>query len=248
MNRFFIDREQIIDGEIQIIGKDVKHIKNVLRLKPKDKIELVCEGQLYISEILEIRSDMVKALIVSASKGKSEPPVHIALYQGIAKGSKMEYIIQKATEIGVKEVYPLITDRTIVRIKDKKKEQNKIKRWNSIAEEASKQSKRDLLPVVNDIISFGEMIEFLKGEKNIIVPYEMEKSYGLKESLKNVAEGRINIIIGPEGGFTEEEVNMLKDIGGQIVTLGPRILRTETAGLVVASITLYELGDLGVVR
>ena len=101
--------------------------------------------------------------------------------------------------------------------------------------------------MVNDIISFNEMIEILKDEKNIIVPYEMEKSYGLKESLKNVVEGKINIIIGPEGGFTKEEVNMLKDIGGQIVTLGPRILRTETAGLVVASIVLYELGDLGVI-
>ncbi len=92
------------------------------------------------------------------------------------------------------------------------------------------------------------MIEYLRDEKNIIVPYEMEKSYGLKESLINVEEGKINIIIGPEGGFSENEINISKDVGGQIVTLGPRILRTETAGLVVASIVLYELGDLGVVR
>ena len=248
MNRFFIDREQIIDDEIQIIGKDIKHIKNVLRLKPKDKIELVCEGQLYISEILEIRSNMVKTLILDASEGKSEPPVHIVLFQGIAKGNKMEYIIQKSTEIGVKEIYPVITDRTIVKIKDKKKEQNKIKRWNIIAEEAAKQSKRDFLPVVNNIISFSEMIELLSNEKNIIVPYEMEKSYGLKESLKNIIAGKTNIIIGPEGGFAEDEVEMLKDIKAQVITLGPRILRTETAGLVVASIVLYELGDLGVIR
>ena len=248
MNRFFIDREQIIDDEIQIIGKDIKHIKNVLRLKPKDKVELVCEGQLYISEILEIRSNMVKTLILDASEGKSEPPVHIVLFQGIAKGNKMEYIIQKATEIGVKEIYPVITDRTIVKIKDKKKEQSKIERWNIVAEEAAKQSKRDFLPVVNNIISFSEMIELLSNEKNIIVPYEMEKSYGLKESLKNIIAGKTNIIIGPEGGFAEDEVEMLKDIKAQVITLGPRILRTETAGLVVASIVLYELGDLGVIR
>lgn len=248
MNRFFIDREQIIDDEIQIIGKDIKHIKNVLRLKPKDKVELVCEGQLYISEILEIRSNMIKTLILDASEGKGEPPVHIVLFQGIAKGNKMEYIIQKSTEIGVKEIYPVITDRTIVKIKDKKKEQNKIKRWNIIAEEAAKQSKRDFIPVVNNIISFSEMIELLSNEKNIIVPYEMEKSYGLKESLKNIIAGKTNIIIGPEGGFAEDEVEMLKDIKAQVITLGPRILRTETAGLVVASIVLYELGDLGVIR
>ena len=248
MNRFFVNSNQVIDDKIKIIGQDVKHIKNVLRLKPKDRIEILCQGQLYISEILLIDSKTVDTLIIEKKIGENEPPIHIALYQGIAKGNKMEYIIQKATEIGVKEIYPLITHRTVVRIKDKQKEQNKIARWNSIGEEAAKQSKRDILPTVNNIIDFDEMLEIFKYENNIIVPYEMEKSRGLKEALKNIGRGRINIVIGPEGGFTEKEIHTLKAKGGQIITLGPRIFRTETAGLVTSSIILYELGDIGVVK
>ena len=248
MNRFFIDKKQIIDDEIQILGKDVKHIRDVLRLKPNNNIEIICEGIVYICEIIEIKANMINTLILDSFKGKNESPVHIALYQGIAKGNKMDFIIQKATEVGVKEIYPIITERTIVKIKDVKKEQNKVKRWNAIAEEAAKQSKRDMLPEVKNIINFTDMLDVLRHENNIIVPYEMADSYGLKEALKNVGVGKINIIIGPEGGFEEEEIIKLKNIKGQVVTLGPRILRTETAGIVTSSIVLYELGDLGVIR
>lgn len=248
MNRFFIDKGQMIDDKIQILGKDVKHIKNVLRLKLKDRIEVICEGKVYLCEILDIESNMVTTSVLDSFIGKNEPPIHIALYQSIAKGNKMDFIIQKATEIGVKEIYPVITERTIVKIKDVKKEQSKVERWNTIAEEAAKQSKRDYLPVVNNIIKFNEMVDILKNESNIIVPYEMEDIYGLKKALEDVKPGKVNIIIGPEGGFEEDEIGKLKKIEGQVVTLGPRILRTETAGLVVASIVLYELGDLGVIK
>jgi 16S rRNA (uracil1498-N3)-methyltransferase len=248
MNRFFVNREQILNDEIQILGKDVKHIKDVLRLKTKDNIEIVCEEKTYVCEISDITSNMVKALIIDSFYGKNEPPIHIALYQGVAKGNKMDFIIQKVTEIGVKEIYPVITERTIVKIKDVKKEQNKVERWNAIAEEAAKQSKRDILPIVKNVLKFSEMIDILKHEANIIVPYEMEESYGLKKALEKVNSRKINIIIGPEGGFEEDEIIALKKIKGQVVTLGPRILRTETAGLVTSSIVLYELGDLGVIR
>jgi 16S rRNA (uracil1498-N3)-methyltransferase len=248
MNRFFVDKEQILDNRIKILGNDVKHIKDVLRLGMGDKVEIVCDGKIYTCKILDLKSNMINTIILDNYKGKNEPPIHIALYQSIAKGNKMDFIIQKATEIGVEKIYPVITERTIVKIKNPKKEEGKVERWNSIAEEAAKQSKRDILPVVKNIISFNEMVDILKNETNIIVPYEMEDSYGLKEALNNVGTGEINIIIGPEGGFEEEEINKLRSIKGQVVTLGPRILRTETAGLVVSSIVLYELGDLGVIR
>ncbi|HSH36020.1 16S rRNA (uracil(1498)-N(3))-methyltransferase [Schnuerera sp.] len=246
MNRFFVNKSQIYQNKVKILGKDVKHIKDVLRLKYKDKIEIVSGNKTYLCEILEIKPDNIILLILDSFQGKNEPPVHIVLYQGIAKGDKMDFIIQKSTEIGVKEIYPVITNRTIVKIKGRKKEQKKIERWRSISEEAAKQSKRDAIPIVNNVISYDEMVNILKGEENIIIPYEAEENNTLKETLKNTKNGKIHIIIGPEGGFEEEEIDTIRSIGGKSVTLGPRIFRTETAGLVVMSIALYELGDLGV--
>ncbi|MBZ2175739.1 16S rRNA (uracil(1498)-N(3))-methyltransferase [Schnuerera sp. xch1] len=247
MNRFFVGSKQVKENIIEITGKDVKHIKNVLRLKPKDTVEIISEGKHYTCQISNIFSDKVEVLILDSYNGKNESPIDIVLFQGIAKGSKMDLIIQKGTEIGIKEFYPLVTKRTVVKIKDSKKEKNKINRWSNIAEEASKQSKRDIIPLVNNVVGFDKMIDILKEEKNIIIPYEMENSYGLKKALKKIRGERVNLIIGPEGGFEKEEIQALKDIGGQVITLGNRILRTETAGIVTASIILYELGDLGVI-
>lgn len=248
MHRFFVDKEQVFQDRIEIIGKDVKHIKNVLRLRKKDKIEVLSEGKTHICEIEELASDRVIVSILDAFEGKNEPTIDIILFQGVAKGDKMDFIIQKSTEVGVKEIYPLITNRTVVKIKDEKREQKKIERWRTIAEEAAKQSKRDMVPKVHSTIDFKEMLEILKGEENIIIPYEMEETFTLKEALKDVKGHRISIIIGPEGGFDEEEVKLVKDVAGKAVTLGPRILRTETAGILTMSIILYELGDLGVRR
>lgn len=247
MNRFFVNSTQIENNNIKILGDDIGHIKNVLRLKSKDRIEIVSEGRIYLCQILDIRPNEVNTVIIQSEEGKNEAPIDIILYQSIAKGNKMDFIIQKATEIGVKKIYPVITERTVVKIKDFKKEQNKVRRWNLIAQEAAKQSKRDILPVIENIISFNEMLGILRDEKNIILPYEGEKSSGLKEVLTNLDEGNIHIIIGPEGGFELKEVLKIKDIKGQVVSLGPRILRTETAGIVAISIVLYELGDLGVI-
>ncbi len=247
MNRFFVAKEQIHADTIQLEGKDVKHIRDVLRLKPKDRLEIVCEGKCYICEISQIESSKVITRILEVQAGKNEPPIYIKLFQGIAKGDKMDLIVQKCTEVGVKEIFPVVTHRTVVKIKDRKKEKKKVDRWNSIAEEAAKQSKRDIIPSVRDIITFKDMVEMLKGEENIIVPYEGEKAVGIKEALKGVSGDRLNIVIGPEGGFEEYEIDMLKAHGGKIVTLGPRILRTETAGVVTLAMALYELGDMGVI-
>lgn len=247
MHRFFVDKSQVNEDNIIILGNDVKHIKDVLRLKQHESIEISSNGFVYSCKIDKIEKDKIITNILDKKMGTSESKIEIVLYQGLAKGTKMELIFQKGTEIGIKEFYPVVTHRSVVKIKEIDKEQKKISRWNSIVEEAAKQSKRDYIPIVKNIITFDEMIEFLMGEKNIIVPYEDEKSYTIKEGLSNISEGRVNIIIGPEGGFEQEEIERLKDIGGKIVTLGSRILRTETAGLVTSTIILYELGGLGVI-
>ncbi len=248
MNRFFVSSEQINDEYISIIGDDVKHIRDVLRLKIGDIVEVSCRELVYLSKIFNMDNNEVLLKILETKKGMNEPPIDIYLYQGIPKSNKMDLIIQKSTEIGVKEIYPIITNRTIVKIKDRKKEKKKVNRWNKICMEAAKQSKRDNIPKVNEILSFEEMIELIKGEELIIAPYEREEKIGIKNILKENINEKIHLIIGPEGGFEEEEIEQIEKVGGKIVTLGPRILRTETAGLVALTILMYELGDMGVMK
>lgn len=247
MHRFFVSKEQILDDEIKIEGTDVKHIRSVLRLKPNDKIEVTCDGFDYLCEISHIEKDHIIARVKESNTGNSESSVDITLYQGLSKGNKMELIFQKGTEIGIKEFVPVATHRSVVKIKELKKEQSKVERWNTIVEEAAKQSKRNIIPQVKNIISFDEMIQALSGVENIIVPYEDEQVLTIKEGLLNLSSKKINIIIGPEGGFEADEIEKLKAIGAKIVTLGPRILRTETAGLVASTIVLYEVGNIGVI-
>jgi len=244
MNRFFVEENQVKKNLITIIGEDVKHIRDVLRLKVGDSIEIVSKGILYLCQIHSIESNIIFANIEEKFKSKNEPPIHIVLYQGLPKSSKMDFIVQKATELGAMEIYPLITNRTVVKINDIKKENKKVERWNKIALESAKQSKRDCIPIVKNIISFSDMLSLLKDEKNILVPYEDEETVHLKDVMKNIEGEKIHIIIGPEGGFEEKEIEELRSIGSNIVSLGPRILRTETAGLVTMSILLYELGDI----
>lgn len=247
MHRFFVDKSQVFEDEIIILGNDVKHIKDVLRLKENQMIDISSDGILYRCEIKEIEKDKIQVKIHSKEEGKNESKIEIFLYQGLAKGTKMEFIFQKNTEIGVKEFFPVATHRSVVKINEIEKENKKIARWNAIVEEASKQSKRDYIPKVNNILSFNEMIDILRNEENILVPYEDENSFTIKEGLNIVKGNKVHIIIGPEGGFENEEIQQLKDIGAKVVTLGSRILRTETAGFVASTITLYELGDVGVI-
>lgn len=247
MHRFFVGEKQIIDDIIEIVGNDVKHIKDVLRLKTNEKVEIASGGITYTCEIESLLKDRIITRIIDSAEGRNEPRINITLYQGLAKGSKMDLIIQKCTEVGVKEFYPIATHRSVVKIKEIKREQSKVERWNSIADEAAKQSKRDILPKVRNIISFDEMIDLLKDEENIIVPYEDEKGNTIKEKLKISGGKNVHLIIGPEGGFEPSEIQKLESIGANIVTLGPRILRTETAGIVASTIIFYELGDLGVI-
>lgn len=247
MNRFFVESKQIKNDRIEIIGSDVKHIKDALRLRVGDEIEVTCEGYTYIGEIENYGKQIIDVSIKDSYKGKNEPSSQVVLHQALAKGNKMEFILQKCTEVGVSEFNPIETGRTIVKIKGRKKAKSKINRWQEIVEQASKQSKRDRIPVVNEISSFEQMVKSIKAEDNILVPYEGERQQDMKNVLNNIQYKKIHLIIGPEGGFKDDEIEKLKEIGANIVTLGPRILRTETAGLVASTMILYELGDLGVV-
>lgn len=251
MNRFFVDDAQISKnkGEIRITGEDVKHISKVLRLVPGDMVE-ICDGQAfeYIGEISDINKDRVIVSIKDKRKIKTEPPIKITLYQGIPKATKMDIIIQKTTEMGISEIVPVFTGRTVVQLESKKDKEKKAERWNRICLEASKQSKRGIVPPVHIPMSFQEALFHSKANEINIMAYEKESKNNLKDLLHTIKEKpvkKIGIWIGPEGGFAEDEVN--KAIGEEVytVTLGPRILRTETAGFALLSMIMYELGDLG---
>jgi 16S rRNA (uracil1498-N3)-methyltransferase len=246
MHKFFICKENIFGENLHITNEDVNHIYRVLRLNKGDII-LVSdgEGREYISKIIDISKQTVVCEIVETYDNLSEPPVKITLYQGLPKAQKMELIIQKGVEIGVCRIQPIITQRVVVKTEGKDIS-NKLERWRKISEEAAKQSNRGVIPEVLEPITFDEAIEEFKNLDLSIVPYEKEKSNGLKRILlDNSSAKNIGIIIGPEGGFDEFEIEKCIKNGIIPVTLGPRILRTETAGIAVSSMILYELGDMG---
>ncbi|MFL0267831.1 16S rRNA (uracil(1498)-N(3))-methyltransferase [Candidatus Clostridium radicumherbarum] len=246
MNKFFVQKQSISNNRAIIEGEDVKHIYKVLRLNTLDKISINdCEGTEYLGEISEITKSRVEVRLLDKLQINNESPLNVYLFQGLPKSSKMDLIVQKNTELGIKEITPVITERVVV--KNELGEFRKVDRWNRIALEASKQSKRSLIPKINTPIEFKDLLMELKLMDLILVPYENEENIGLKninfkdrKNIKNAA-----IIIGPEGGFENSEIESLKNLGAHIITLGPRILRTETAGFVCVSQVMYELSDMG---
>ena len=246
MHRFFIEDVQNETEQFIIKGQDVKHIKNVLRMKQNDKIEIVRDAKTYICSIYSMGSDKVIANILYKNENGNESPIKIHLFQSLPKSTKMETILQKCTELGVFSFHPIITERSIIKIDDKK-EIKKLERWKSIVVEAAKQSKRDLVPEIYPIQSFRETLKQLINKK-VIVPYELENSLGIKDFLQSTQNlHEVYVFIGPEGGFERAEIEGLIEIGAQVVSLGPRILRTETAGFITCALIQYELGDIGVI-
>lgn len=246
MNKFFVPKENIDNDTVLIKGEDVKHIIKVLRLKAGDTININdCSGNEYLGEIAETAKEEVTAKIIKKIELNNESNVKVFLFQGVPKSSKMDLIVQKATELGAYKIIPVFTKRVV------KKESSglkKIDRLRKIALEACKQSKRSLIPDVAEPVEFYDMIKMLSDMDLILVPYENENKVGIKEvksELSNKKIEKVAIIIGPEGGFEDEEIKNLKDIGAYIVSLGPRILRTETAGFVAISLIMYEFGDMG---
>ena len=248
MPRFFVKSEQIKDKEIIIIGEDIKHIKNVLRKQSGDIIEICNQetGQTYKCEISEIREEKILNNIVEEISNE-ENKIKVDIYQGLPKADKMELIIQKSIELGANAIIPVEMKRCVVKI-DSKSESKKIERWQKIAESAAKQSGRNTIPKIGEIIKVEEIAQMADLYDSIIVCYENEKETTLKSQLLqlkkdilNKQEIKLAIVIGPEGGLEEKDVELLKQNGAKIVTLGNRILRTETVALNILSIIMYEL-------
>lgn len=243
MYQFFIDDSQVMDGEVLIEGSDVNHIKNVLRMKPGEKVRVSTEnGKNYFCCITELREESVRAEIVEELTEGTELPNKIYLFQGLPKSDKMELIIQKAVELGAYQIVPVAMKNCVVKL-DAKKAENKVKRWQEIAKSAAKQSKRSLIPTVEMPLRYEDAISLAAQLDVVLVPYENER--GMEET-RSVVEGirpgqSIGIFIGPEGGFAEDEIALAKSHDMALLSLGRRILRTETAGLAMLSILTYQL-------
>ena len=244
MHRFFVEEPAMGENSITITGGDVNHIKNVLRMAVGDKI-CVINGQNnkeYYCEITAVGNDAVDTRICEIRESDQELGNEVVLFQGLPKSDKMELIIQKAVELGVHTIVPVSTDRTVVKL-DAKKEANKRKRWMSISESAAKQSGRLRIPEVTPVVSYREALEMAKKIDVRLIPYElaegMEKT---RELMSSIQPGQsVAVFIGPEGGFESSEIEKAMEIGAWPITLGKRILRTETAGLVTLAMLVYNL-------
>lgn len=251
MSRFFVSNENIFEDSIIITGEDVNHIKNVLRYRIGDILVLSDgKGTDFQARIDRFEKGQIITKVGNISRSKTEPPLDIVLFQGIPKADKMDFIIQKNIEIGVKRIVPVVTERTVLRFNGEKDKIKKASRWQKIALEAAKQCNRGVIPKVDIPTSFKDTIKLAGDLDFILVPYEKEEHLTIKAFMDNIKSSKISIkkigvFIGPEGGFSENEIADAINFGGDIVTLGPRILRTETAGLVVLAILMYELGDMG---
>ena len=232
MYNFFVNDECRQGDRYIISGADHNHIKNVLRMKAGDTILISANGKSDLCEIETIDNDEIIAPIIEEDYQNTELPLQIHLFQGLPKSDKMELIIQKAVELGVYSITPIEMKRCIVKLDDKKKK-SKQTRWQSISESAAKQSKRNLIPEINETISYKAALDAAKEFDLLLVPYENEDGIlSTKEALKELKKAKsVGIIIGPEGGFDEGEIEAAKNAGGRIISLGKRILRTETAAI-----------------
>lgn len=244
MNWFYVEKSQIKDGYIQILGSDVNHIKNVLRMKIGERVA-ICDGEGtdYYCTLEEVNAKEIIAKIEEMNDTQTELPSKIYLFQGIPKKDKMDFIIQKAVELGVHEVIPVAMKRCVAKIEDHKKEEKRLERWQSIAMSAAKQSGRGVIPKIHSVVKFQEALSIAKKLDAVIVPYELAGD--IKNSYDRIKEAcfssTIGIFIGPEGGFDDLEISMAREAGFQEITLGKRILRTETAGMTMLSILMFEL-------
>ena len=257
MHRFYLEGISSSDKSITITGEDVNHIVNVLRLGVGDDIT-VSDGSSrdYTCRITEAGSDYVNANIVDIFDSNAELPADIILFQGFPKGDKLELIIQKCVELGVHAIVPVMMDRTIVKLDDKKKAK-RLERYNSISEAAAKQSRRGIIPEVRDVMGSKDAYDYAKEEMDVLLfPYElaegMDGSRAIINEIKVLVDNRdidkdgklkIGIFIGPEGGFSEKEAELLKEAGARVMSLGHRILRTETAGMTIMSVLSFMLDN-----
>ena len=246
MRKFFVENKNINGNVILIDGQDVNHIKNFLRLNIGEKIKICDKDNVknYISEIVKIENEIIECKVLEEVLGEAEGNVTLHIYQGLPKADKMELIIQKGTELGISKYIPVKLSRCIVKL-DGKDEIKKIDRWKKISEMAAKQSGRDLVPAVEHLNSLKEVTEKINSYDLFLVAFEEEKENTLKNELLKLKElkdeYKIAVLVGPEGGLAKEEVEILKNNGAKVITLGNRILRTETVAMYIASTIMYEL-------
>lgn len=246
MHKFFTPSELFTDTHATIVGDDVKHIYRVLRVTNGEKVVINnLQGEEFLGEVEEVNKQEVSIKILEKLNINNESNLHITLFQGLPKAAKMDLIVQKCVELGVNEIIPTITDRVDVKLKGEFK---KLDRLNKISLEACKQSKRSQIPKVVEPVDFNEALKLMEDMDLIVIPYENATGYGIKSMVSTIDTSNIKnigIMVGPEGGFEDTEIETLKSKGAHIVTLGPRILRTETAGFTCISLLQYELGDVG---
>ena len=240
MPKFFFHKNDISRGQIQLFGEDEKHIKTVLRAREGEEITLCDgEGMDYQCRIASLERGVLLD-ILSKEVCETEPKTKITLYQGLPKGDKMELIIQKCVELGVDRIVAVSTERAIVKLD--KKEAKKLERWQKIAEAAAKQSGRGKIPEIGQqVLKFKEAVAEAKELDGAIIPYEREEETGIRQFVENFKGESVGVFIGPEGGFADEEIALAQENGITPITLGKRILRTETAGMTTTAILLYEL-------
>ena len=241
MYHFFVPLEQIWDGHAQITGDDVNHIANVLRMKEGEKLVISAgRGVDYLCAIESFQPESVELVIEEERPVQTELPSKLILFQALPKADKMEWIIQKAVELGAAEIVPVSSRRCVVRLDDKKKEK-KLARWQTIAEAAAKQSGRGKIPEIHTVLSFSQALSYAEELDTVLIPYELSDNMAESvEVMKKAAGGRsIGIFIGPEGGFERSEVEAAMEAGAAPVSLGKRILRTETAGMTALSVLMF---------
>lgn len=243
MHHFFVTPDQVSENHIFIEGSDVNHMKNVLRMKIGEEFQ-VSDGnnKKYRCKIEEFTEKEVCAMILEELKADTELPSKLYLFQGLPKSDKMEWIVQKAVELGAWEIIPVSTRRAVVKL-DEKKAAKKVERWNSISESGAKQSGRAKIPEVKSVMSYKEALSYAKQLDIVLIPYELaEGMQETKQLIRSIEPGQsVGVFIGPEGGFEQEEVELAVEMGAKPVTLGKRILRTETAGLTMLSVLMYHL-------
>lgn len=245
MYRFFVKAEQLNDEKIALDGDDYNHIRNVLRMKQGEEV-LLCDGgdKEYLCSIIgyDVELEQVFLKITDVFGNARELSAKITLFQGYPKGDKMETIIQKAVELGVYEVVPVMMKRCVVKL-DNQKAHKKVERLNAISLSAAKQSKRGIIPTVTDVMTVTQACDYAKDMDMIILPYE--NAAGMEYAKQVIADAsnyeHIGIFIGPEGGFESSEVAAIEAIGGKTISLGHRILRTETAGMTILSLLMFQL-------
>ncbi|MBC8014959.1 MAG: 16S rRNA (uracil(1498)-N(3))-methyltransferase [Sporomusaceae bacterium] len=243
MRRFFIDSS--LQAEMSIQGQDAHHISKVLRLQVGDGIIVVApDGSAGTVQISDISIDKVMLVLQETIAEEKEAPVDVYLAQGLPKSDKMDYIVQKAVELGIKGICPMEAEHCVVQY-DEAKKKARCQRWQKVAVEAAKQCGRTVVPVIEPISGLAAILAAVDADTIVIMLYEGQAAQGLKQTLAEHKAKKYILLVGPEGGFSAKEVTLCQNHGACIVTLGPRILRTETAALAGVAMVMYEYGDLG---